>query len=41
MAYWVLSDEDLAEMMERAHMGEEPGVVIAEFYANSEVEQHG
>lgn len=37
--WWAISDDALVEMLERVHAGEPPGVVHAEFYANSDHEQ--
>lgn len=38
-AYWVLSQEDLREMLERAVNGESIDLVLMELYANSDVTQ--
>lgn len=37
--WWVISGDSFAEALRRAHAGEEPEMLYAEFYANSEVER--
>lgn len=39
--WWVISDKDFIEAMLRAHAGEDPYMLILEYYANSEVETYG
>ena len=41
MSWWVIEDVALREALQRAHNGEDPGLVEAELYANSAVEWHG
>jgi hypothetical protein len=36
--YWVLADESFMEALNRANAGEDPDLVYAEFYANSDIE---
>ena len=40
LGWWVLAGEDLLAMLRRCHDGEDPDLVYAEEYANSEV-THG
>lgn len=35
LGWWVISGDDLLAMLRRAHGGEDPDVVYAEGYANS------
>jgi hypothetical protein len=39
MSWWVVSAESFLEALRRAHAGEDPDLLYAEWYANSEVEQ--
>lgn len=39
MAWWVIEDTELRAALNRVSSGEDPGVVEAELYANSEVDQ--
>lgn len=41
MGWWCIAGEDLLVMLKRAHDGEDPDMVYAEAYANSEVERFG
>lgn len=34
--WWVISDHTLRDALQRAHNGEDPGVIEAEIYANSD-----
>lgn len=36
--YWAISDEAFMEAMRRASQGEDPDLLYAEFYANSDIE---
>lgn len=38
MGWWVLSGDNLLAMLRRAHGGEDPDLIYAEEYANSEHE---
>lgn len=38
LGYWVIAGEDFMEALRRAHEGEDPDVLYAEYYANSEPE---
>lgn len=38
LGWWTISGDDLLEALRRAHVGEDPDLVYAEMYANSEVE---
>lgn len=38
---WHLDHHALADLLDRAHHGEPPGVLLTELWANSEHEQHG
>lgn len=33
---WYLNHADLADLLDRAHHGEQPGVLLTELWANSE-----
>lgn len=37
--WWALSGEDFIEALRRAHAGEDPEMVYAEWYANSSIER--
>jgi hypothetical protein len=37
LGWWTISGADLLDMLRRAHAGEDPGVVYAEAYVNSDV----
>jgi len=39
--WWTMSGDDFIEALRRAHAGESPDLVYAEWYANSEVERFG
>jgi hypothetical protein len=39
MAWWVIEDKALRAALDRVARGEEPGLVEAELYANSAVDQ--
>ena len=39
MGWWVLSGDNLLDMLRRAHAGEDPDLIYAEEYANSEHER--
>lgn len=36
--YWVISSSELLTLLDRAHNGEDPDLLLAEAYANSVVE---
>lgn len=38
-SWWVISEPDFLEALHRAHNGENPEIVYAEWYANSDHEQ--
>ncbi len=38
LGYWVISGEDFMAAMKRAATGEDPDLLYAEYYANSDVE---
>ena len=38
LGWWCISGETLLEALQRVHQGEDPDLVYAELYANSEVE---
>lgn len=40
MGWWSLSGEVLLTMMRRAHLGEDPDILYAELYANSDICEH-
>ena len=40
MGWWVISGEALIAMLRRAHNGEDPDLLYAEEYANSEHEDY-
>lgn len=37
--WWVMSNSDFYEAMKRAHAGEEPDLLLIEYYVNSESEK--
>lgn len=39
LGWWTIAGSELLAALERAHSGEDPGVVYAELYANSDHEQ--
>ena len=39
LGWWSISGEDLLALLRRAHAGEDPDLVYAEAYANSEIHQ--
>lgn len=39
MAWWCISSDSIHEMLNRVAAGEDPWIVYAEFYANSEHEE--
>lgn len=39
MAWWVIQDTALRAALDRVSEGEDPGLVEAELYANSDVDQ--
>lgn len=39
MAWWVIEDAALEAALDRVQSGDEPGVVLAELYANSDTSQ--
>lgn len=41
LGWWVVSGENLLAMLRRAYDGEDPGLIYAEEYANSDHEQVG
>lgn len=41
LGWWTISGVDLLDMLRRAHAGEDPDLVYAEAYANSDVERPG
>jgi hypothetical protein len=38
-AWWSISGDALLEVLRRAHDGEDPDLLYAELYANSEIEE--
>jgi hypothetical protein len=38
--WFVISDSQLRDALQRAQAGEEPDLVLTELYANSEIERH-
>lgn len=40
LGWWVIAGDELLEALRRAHVGEDPDVLYAELYANSEHESH-
>lgn len=38
---WLVGETELIDMLERVQAGEDPALVLAEEYANAEVENHG
>lgn len=40
MGWWVVSGKNLLAMLRRAHDGEDPDLIYAEEYANSDHESH-
>ena len=41
LGWWTISGEDLLDMLRRSHDGEDPDLVYAEAYANSEHHHYG
>lgn len=41
LGWWCISGEDLLDMLRRTHDGEDPDLLYAETYANSEIERPG
>lgn len=41
MGWWAISGEDFLAALKRAHAGENPELIYAELYANSEIENFG
>lgn len=41
LGWWTISGAALMAALHRAHNGEDPDLVYAELYANSEVERYG
>jgi len=39
LGWWAISGEALLDLLRRAHAGEDPDLLYAEEYANSEVER--
>lgn len=39
LGWWVVSGDNLLDMLRRAHAGEDPDLIYAEEYANSEHER--
>ena len=39
LGYWALSGSDFLKALHRAHGGEDPDVIYAEYYANSDHEK--
>lgn len=40
LGWWAISGAELLAALNRAHDGEDPDMVYAELYANSEIERH-
>lgn len=40
MGWWTLTGDDFLAAMKRAHAGEDPELVYAEYYANASIESH-
>lgn len=38
LGFWTLSGEDLLDVLTRAYHGENPNMIYAEMYANSDIE---
>ena len=38
MGWWTLSGEDFLAALKRAHAGEDPDMIYAEYFANSVIE---
>jgi hypothetical protein len=41
LGWWAISGQQLLDALRRAYNGEDPDLVYAELYANSEIEHHG
>lgn len=41
LGWWVIHGEELMDALKRAHAGEEPGIIYAELYVNSDSEDYG
>lgn len=41
LGWWTIAGEDLLDSLNRCAKGEDPDLVYAEMYANSEVERYG
>lgn len=41
LGWWSISGDDFMEALRRAHAGESPEMIYAEWYANSEIEKPG
>ena len=39
LGWWVISGEDLLDLLRRANAGEDPDFLYAEEYANAEIEE--
>ena len=39
LGWWAISGDDLLAALRRANSGEDPDLLYAEFYANSDIEQ--
>lgn len=39
LGWWVIAGENLLTLLQRAHAGEDPDILYAEAYANSDIEQ--
>lgn len=39
LGWWTISGEALLDLARRAHAGEDPDLLYAEFYANSQIER--
>lgn len=40
LGWWTISGADLLAALYRVHIGEDPDIVYAELYANSQHEEH-
>lgn len=40
LGWWTISGEALLDLLRRAHLGEDPDLMYAEEYANSEITRH-
>lgn len=38
--WWAIAEDELLKLLERAAAGEEPGALLAEYYANSKHEHY-